>query len=381
MTERIAALDALRGFALVGIILGNATWFSGYAVASSAQRAALGTATLDEPVAFLLHVLVDGKFYGLFSLMFGASFVLMVDRAEARGLPVASVVRRRLAALFAIGGLHATLVWFGDIISLYAVSAVPLYWMRGWSIRRLAVAATVCLTAPVVIGAIMLAVHVVAGDPGHSDGGHGPAALLPAFARGGHAEVLSANWVFLCERWELELLSSRPLRLLGMFVLGMLAVRLRRSPSYRGVPALVLTALVGNVALALLADVPTRPPSLLGLVRDVIYAIAIPAGSLAYAAILWPRFSSRGAITSALAAAGRLSLSHYLTQSLVSSAIFYGLGYGLWGRVGIAWASGIALAIVVLQVCCSRPWLWHRDSGPAERVLRRLTYCGPRDRP
>jgi uncharacterized protein len=370
MKDRSVALDALRGFALVGIILGNVTWFSGYAVASPAQRLALGTAAFDRPIELILHMLVDGKFYGLFSLMFGAGFALMVGGAEARGLPVARVVARRLTALLAIGLAHATLLWFGDIVSLYAVSAVPLYWMRRWSTRRLAVAAGVCLIAPVLLSAIILVAAVVTGDTGHGDLGHGPAALLPAFAAGRYPEVLPANWAFLFERWELALLSGRPIRLLGMFILGMCAVRLRRPPPSRTVCVLVVTALIGNVVLALLADAPARPPSLLGLSRDLVQAIAIPTGSVAYAAVLWPRFSARGPITRALAAAGRLSLSHYLTQSLVLSALFYGYGLGLWGRVGIAWAVCIALAIAALQTLCSPLWLRRLGPGPAERMLR-----------
>lgn len=375
------ALDALRGFALVGIILGNATWFSGYAVASPAQRLALGTAAIDRPIAFILHMLVDGKFYGLFSLMFGAGFALMVGGAEARGLPVARVVARRLTALLAIGLVHATLLWFGDIVSLYAVAAVPLYWMRSWSTRRLAVAASVCLSAPVLLSAVILVAAAVTGGTGHGDPGHGPAALLPAFALGRYPEMLAANWAFLSERWELALLSSRPIRLLGMFILGMCAVRLRRQPPTRTACALVVTALVSNVVLALLADVAVRPPSLLGLSHDLIYAIAIPTGSVAYATILWPWFSSRGPTARALAAAGRLSLSHYLTQSLVLAALFYGCGLGLWGRVGIAWAVCIALTIAALQTLCSQQWLRRLGSGPAERMLRRLTYGGLRHHP
>lgn len=375
------ALDALRGFALVGIILGNVTWFSGYAVASPAQRLALGTAAADQPIAFLLHMLVDGKLYGLFSLMFGAGFALMVAGADARGLPVARVVARRLTALLAIGLVHATLLWFGDIVSLYAVAAVPLYWLRRWSLRRLAVAASVCLTAPVVPSAVILVTAVVTGDTGPGDPGHGPAALLPAFALGRYPERLAANWAFLGERWELALLSGRPIRLLGMFILGMCAVRLRRQPPPTIACALVVTALVSNVVLALLADVAVRPPSLLGLSRDLVYAIAIPTGSVAYATILWPRFSAGGPLTRVLAAAGRLSLSHYLTQSLVLAALFYGCGLGLWGRVGIAWAVCIALAIAALQVLCSPLWLRWLGSGPAERVLRRLTYGGLRHHP
>ena len=380
VTTRIVALDALRGCSLVGIILGNVTWFSGYAVADAAQRSALPTAAIDSAIEFGLHVLVDGKFYGLFSLMFGAGFALIVRGAEARGLPVAHVVARRLAALFAIGLAHATLLWFGDIVSMYAVAAIPLYWMRDWPVRRLVVTASVCLAAPVLVSATILVATLAAGETSGGDPGHGPAAMLPAFAHGGYAEMLHANWIFLGARWELALLSSRPIRLLGMFALGMCAVRARRWPTTPIVRTLVLTALVSNVALALLADAPVRPPSLLGLARDLVYAIAIPAGALAYAAVLLPTFASGRPIARAFAAAGRLSLSHYLAQSVVLAVIFYGFGLQLHGRVGIAVGAGIALAIVALQVAFSPWWRSRIGAGPAERLSRWLTHAGLRAR-
>ncbi|MCX4246547.1 DUF418 domain-containing protein [Paraliomyxa miuraensis] len=371
MRPRVEALDALRGFALCGIILVNVTWFSGYAVATPAERAVLSAPAVDEALALALHVLVEGKFYGLFSLMFGTGFALMIDGARARGAPVVPLAARRLLMLLAIGAAHAWLLWFGDIIALYAVAAVPLLWWHRWSARRLVIAATACLMAPVVISAMLLLARVVWGDPSGEELGHGPAELLPVFSSGTYVDLLHANAQFVRERWILALYSSRLVRILGLFVLGMLAVRERPRPTPRTIGALVVSALVANVALAFLGDVPVRPVSALGVMRDAVYAIAIPLGSIAYAAVLWPWLVRRGVIARALARAGRLTLTHYITHSVALSVIFYGWGLGAWGRVGLTGAVVIAVAIVVVQVAISGAWLRRFTHGPAEWLLRR----------
>lgn len=373
VARRIPALDALRGLALVGIILGNVTWFSGYAVATPQARAALGTSPLDSLIGVALHVAVDGKFYGLFSLIFGAGFALMLAGAEARGHRIAPLVRRRLAALFVLGLAHASLVWFGDIMSLYAVAAIPLYWMRNASPRRLAAGALICLTMPVVCSAAQLVVQTLVAPTPPPAAGHGPAALLPAFASGTYADLFVANRAFLVERWALALHSSRLVRLLGLFLLGMLAVRMRPEPSRGARRGLLVVAVVSNVALALFASVPVRPPTPMGLVRDLVYAIAIPTGSLAYAAVLWPWLGRRGRATRALAAAGRLSLTHYVTQSMVMAGLFYGCGWGLWGRLGLTGAVAVALAIVATQILLSVTWVARYGHGPGEWLLRRMS--------
>ncbi len=373
MTTRIGELDALRGFALLGIGLGNIMWFSGYAVATPQAREALGTASVDQAVAFAVHALVDGKFYALFSLIFGIAFARMVEHTRSNGARVAPVVARRLGALFVVGAVHATGLWFGDILSLYAVAAIPLLAMRRWSNRRLAIAVLVLLLAPVGTGALRL---LMADVPAATAAGHGPAALLPIFGTGDYGQVLSANAVFLVERWALALDSGRLPRLLGMFALGMLLSRRHPIRPPRAGAMLWAVAIASNLALALLANAPGGAASLSGLGRDAIYSIAVPTGCLLYMALLWPRFAAPGGLTIALASAGRLSLSHYLAQSLIMSALFYGWGLGLWGHIGAAEASAVAIAVAGVQVALSEAWLRNMGAGPAERVLRALMRAG-----
>lgn len=356
---RITELDALRGFSLLGIVLGNVMWFSGVAVSGASAG------WLDGAVKFALTVVVDGKFYALFSLLFGASFSLLVQRQRQRGRSGGSIVAARLGALFGLGLAHASLLWFGDILSLYAVAAIPLYWLLGRSDRALLRWAIGLLAAPV---AISLGLFIVL--PGEAAAlGYGPAALLPSFGSGSYSELLLANAAFLKQRWVLALASGRLLRLLGMFALGALLLRSRSSPTRRGHVALWVAAAGGNLVLGFWSAAPP-PSSILAVAREAIVSVAVPTGCLAYVSLLWPRLGRRGPITSALAAAGRLSLTHYLAQSLVLATVFYGCGLGLWGRFDAGEAVAFAGALVVLQIAASRVWFRRFGIGPGERLLR-----------
>jgi len=363
--QRIEALDAVRGASLVGIAFGNVMWFSGYAVGAPEAHAAFATHELDAVVVFGLHVLVDGKLYGLFSLLFGIGFALLVRSAGARA---AAVVRGRLIRLAVIGGLHASLLWFGDIISLYAVAATPLWFVHRWTTPKLLRLAIGCLLAPVAISVVRAVLGSDATDPGH-----GPATLLPAFADGSYLEVLRANAAFVAERWIRALASSRLIRIFGLFVLGLVVARTvldrdRPTPAPRPPAWLFVVALGCNVVLATMADVPLRPASLVGTVRDAVYAVAIPSGCLLYAMLLWRWAVRGGTIPRALAAAGRLSLTHYIGQSLVFALVFYGYGIGLWGRFGATEAVLAAATLAVAQVLVSGSVGSRR--GPLERLLR-----------
>ncbi len=353
--KRIVELDALRGFALLGIIWANVMWFSGVAVSPAEPS------SLDKAVVFAITVFVDGKFYSLFSLLFGIGFALSAAKGR---------FGRRLVLLFVLGAGHAVFVWFGDIVSLYAVTGVALLWTRNWTARRLAVVASVCLAAPIAVGGLLVAANALGGVT--SGSGYGPGSMLPAFATGSYSEVLDANWAFLVDRWYLALLSSRFLRILGMFLLGAAIVRaglLRNREFHARVLRLTWPlAIAANVMLGLLGPVaPPRPPTVTGWLIDIVATFAVPAGCIVYATggmLVGRRLSW-------LAAAGRMSFTNYVGQSLVMAVLFYGYGFAQWGRFGATTAVAIATAIFAGQAVLSMWWLRYFRYGPMEWLSRR----------
>ena len=150
VTERIAELDALRGFALLGVALANLGTFSGYVWLGAAEKAGLSTASIDGTLHFLTDALLDGKFYTLFSLLFGIGFAVQLQRASTRDTPFAPLFRRRLWVLMGIGLLHLLLLWFGDILTTYALCGFGLLAVRKASDRALLIWAGVLIALPVV---------------------------------------------------------------------------------------------------------------------------------------------------------------------------------------------------------------------------------------
>ena len=136
-SERAEWLDAMRGFALLGILLINLTAFSGYAFIDPTSKAALPWNGADGVLEYLTHALIEAKFYSLFSFLFGLGFALQLQRAEQRDADFRSVFRRRMAWLLVFGLLHAVLVWFGDILNFYALMGFALLWFRKVSTRVL----------------------------------------------------------------------------------------------------------------------------------------------------------------------------------------------------------------------------------------------------
>ncbi|MHC4991474.1 MAG: DUF418 domain-containing protein, partial [Planctomycetota bacterium] len=164
--DRLVLLDALRGFALLGIMFVNMTWFTGFAVLGPDRRAALGTGRIDAITAWLVHFAVDGKFWSLFALLFGVGFGLLAQRADQRGERFSSQYARRMQALLAIGLIHAIFVWFGDIVSLYAAVALALLLFRRCSERAVLGWAVALLLSPVALGGIWLAIDLATRVPG-----------------------------------------------------------------------------------------------------------------------------------------------------------------------------------------------------------------------
>ncbi len=119
--DRLPLLDAVRGTALGGILLANLTSFFGADMLTAAARAAQPAAALGQAVLFAVDWLVEGKFYSVFSMLFGIGFALQAARARSRGDDIGPFFRRRMAVLVLIGLTHMYLLWAGDILLLYGV--------------------------------------------------------------------------------------------------------------------------------------------------------------------------------------------------------------------------------------------------------------------
>lgn len=394
---RVHVLDVLRGLSLLGILQANVLVLSGLLFVVMVGDLTLSP--LDAAVGFAIEALVHGKFYSLFSLLFGIGFHVFLSRAGARGGPAKPLFRRRLWILLAIGFLHATLLWSGDILMLYAMLGFVLVPFYGLSSRRQLAWVAGLLAVPVLAYAVMWATGMA--DPfapppvdptapaRSGANGFDPLAFIIAGFQGGYFEVLQANLVGLVGRWMDLLITLRPAKVLAMFVLGLWigqqgVVRdldahlglLRRVAAWglaAGIPL--------NVAGAWLAEdmTPYLPGSALGMAEVLIGAVGIPLLALGYAAgiALLMRSPAAARVLMTFAPVGRMALTNYLLQSVICMFVFYGFGLALYGQVGTVAASAIALLVFAIQVPLSRWWLSRYQYGPAEWAWRRLTYRVP----
>ncbi|GIF17024.1 DUF418 domain-containing protein [Actinoplanes teichomyceticus] len=377
-TSRIGLVDALRGFALFGILAVNITYFGspfqGTGIADPAHHGALDTA-----VHLAVTALFETKFFLLFSFLFGYSFTLQMDSAARRGARITRRFPRRLAGLFVIGAAHAVLLFPGDILTTYALLGVVLLVLRRLRPRRaLWVAAGLLVLAAAAYALLAIALHASGGAGGPDPAAAGRALATGAAYRGGPGEVIAQHLRDLPDTAALLLLFQAPAAL-AMFLAG-LAAGTRRALADAGRHRrrlrwiMVAGLSVGLPAGALYAYVETyragTPAELAVLALDLL---AAPALAAAYGAAVLLAGTARPRLAAALAPAGRMALSNYLFQSLVCSLLFTGYGAALTGRLGPPAVFAVAVALFAVQLPLSAWWLRRHRYGPVEWLLRMVT--------
>ena len=379
--ERQSLVDALRGFALLGILVVNIAAFAspyyGQPLPDPMMRSGL-----DRVAAFAVAFLFETKFYLLFSFLFGYSFTLQMQSAQRSGKPFVPRLARRLVALWCIGALHAVLLFHGDILTTYAVLGAVLLALRHQSDAVLARwALRLVLATALVWGAIgMLA---MLGGPATEDvlrTARADAASALAAYRGTAATVIRQHLRELSQVWIVLGLVQAPMAL-AMFFAGVIEGRrnlFARADRYRPlfkrllVPGLVL-GLPGAAVYAWTASVvPGSRWDVLGLAVGVFTS---PLLTATYVGAMMLLFQSRwgGWLADALAPAGRMALSNYLLQSAVCAWLFLAYGLRLIGEFGPFMSLMVAFGIFGAQMLVSRWWLARFAYGPVEWVLRAFT--------
>ncbi len=399
---RIVALDIVRGVAVMGILAMNIVGFALPDAAYVNPLAAGHEGPADTLSWLVSFILVDGKMRGLFSVLFGASMLLVIDRAEASGEPAASVHFRRMGWLLLFGLLHLYLVWYGDILSLYAPIGMLAFLFRRAPTRLLLLAAATLLSLQLMlfIGIAASAAQAgaaVAADRADADtlalwddlrqgfGRYTPDELSAALAlhRGSWWGIVAANFAtnaFL----PLNMLFFLGAETLAYMLLGMAALRsgfLTGGWSGRAYARVVIGGLaIGLPAYGALAwwclDAGFAVPVLVAAYLPATVPLRPPM--IAAAAALAILATRRGGwLTGRIAAAGRAAFTNYLGASLVMTAIFDGWGLGLFGHVRRVELWLFVIGAWALMLLWSRPWLDRFRYGPFEWLWRSLARWSP----
>jgi uncharacterized protein len=382
--SRLVEVDVVRGFALFTVLLENMYGFGADSVAWSSAP--------DKLASTIMQVFVESKSWTLFSLLFGFGFALQLERAQAAGSPILPTWLRRLAVLFALGAAHA-LLYDGDILMLFAELGLGLLVVRRLPTRTLLVlAAALLLVFPMVRFAS--AHEALAGPEGIEDA---RAELEEdrrshVYAIGSLAEVAADNASAIpADPLEDVATPESGLAVFAMFLLGFSVGRsgfARDIPGHAAALARVrawglgigLAAMAAKQVLAATAGYAVFREQRAGpgveLAGDLLFAFGTTALALGYAAalILAARTRRGRAVLAPLAGVGRLSLTVYLTQTLMFTTLFYGYGFGQAFRLGPAAVTGWAVASFALQVVACQWWSRRFRFGPMEWLWRSLTY-------
>jgi uncharacterized protein len=394
--QRIELIDALRGFALFGVCLANLFVFSYWDLPSTRTLPRFELPT-DGMAQYLIHALVEGRFYSIFSLLFGLGFALQMQRAQARGGDGLNLFKRRIRMLMLIGLAHMLLLWMGDILLFYAVMATVLLRMRNLDDRRILRWAAIFVLTPVVLylpvlihTMVSLAIPFFIVVFGMSqlygmDISKMQDGLFAWHMSGGIGDWFKLTSIGVPLRFADLMFSARPFKVLAMFLVGMYVGRHQVWASL-GSHATMLrkvalwgfgVGLPASIALASMHDVDAYYKGTLhGLAETALYALAVAPLALAYAAtfaILWQqRIWQR--VLGVFAPAGKMALSNYLGQTVLATIVFSGFGFAMAGRIGPTYLWLQAVATLTLQILVSKWWLARYRFGPMEWVWRSLTY-------
>jgi uncharacterized protein len=389
--ERIEVLDAIRGFALLGIFIMNmpafnTSLFFGYG------SEVLWPHWWDRGTETVREVIFSGKFNSMFSMLFAIGFTIQLQRLQAREPERATrIYLRRLFWLFVFGLIHGCVFWAGDVLHMYALLGLVLLALRRVPDRVIAAVIVACLLYPAVMGVIRIATttpeeiqatialtqQTVSADNA-------------AFGRGNFLDAVKQSTA------DMLLFYEHPLRvgMVGAYVqflttvlLGLLLGRRRffqdisaQLPLVRRVQWLSLAiGLIAGIGFMTWRNVVVDPmqPSVWRVLAGTGYVVCRVAIMSFYVATIvravcnerWRRRLIPITI------AGRMPLTNYLLQTLIGVTLFYNWGFGLWGEVGPALDLLLAVAIFfVIQVPLTRWWLARFQQGPMEYLWRVLTY-------
>ncbi len=374
--DRIDSLDLIRGVAILAIPIMNIYSMALPPVAYFVPTWTAGSGAVDMAVYVFQVLFVESRFMSIFTMLFGVGLALQSDRSRARDTDPRPRLRRRLAWLLVFGLIHGFLLWFGDILTLYAISGFLVLRATRWTAKRLTVVGVGLVAvaqipmALLVWGAIVTGENLMDVPPLPFDAAALAAAqaewtTLPARLGANAGEFLTA-------------LAAGPIVLFwhtaGVMLIGMALYRrgffTDNGAWRRGVVSLVVGFAIGAAVLAGRFAVGLETSAAQGLFGAVTLA-GILMG-IGYMSLLIPLASRNGLLVRALRNTGKTAFTLYISQTVVSLVLFSLILRPLWGTLGRLPLLVYVLIFAVVQVIFAHWWQTRRGMGPLEGMWRRL---------
>lgn len=379
---RLEAVDALRGFALLAIVLLHN--LEHYNIFYGAEPRAEWLQWLDTKTTELIYFLFAGKAYATFSLLFGFSFFIQMRNARRRGSDFRVRFAWRMLLLVGFSQLHA-LFYNGDILLLYAVCGLILIPASSWSNRTVVIVATLLMLQPLCWAKIVYAMI----NPGYVDTNSlfmQYAASAEQVGRTGDLCQTLANNIWngqlYSNFWQVEagrLFQTPALFLLGMW-LGRKSFFEKSAESRRFWFRTLIIAAIACVPLYLLKEMV--PEHITNITILSYYCIAVPMlynfmfMSLLVAAFMLAWFHAGNGYRGQrfIMPFGKMSLTNYIGQSIIGVIIYYHFGFDLWDKTGPFESVLIGIAIFSIMLWFSRRWLATHRQGPLEYLWKKGTW-------
>lgn len=369
--SRIEVADALRGIAVIGIILYHAVEHFNL---GSPDGVSLGL-PFDDTVFNVLTVLLSGKMYGIFALLFGLSFFIMRDNQEQKGKDFSLRFAWRMVLLFGFGVIN--LVFYdGDILTFYALMGLLLIPAGYLSTPLLWAVTILLLIQPVEIYSLLSG-----WKPDLSAMGKCYMELMKAHSTGTFLQNAAADLHYGFAASALWFIGKgRITQTVGLFFLGLLFGRLRlfydegsHLKVWRTVLCVSFLAVAAGVVFGAAGHGDVNFGQLDNLLHP-LFNLAILLFIVSGVTLLWYAWSGFRRALTHICFFGRMSLTNYLCSSLLGAFVFYGWGLGMYKVLGTTWSLLVGIGIVVLQIVVLYQWSKRHQRGPLETLWRKLTW-------
>jgi len=367
--DRIEVVDALRGLALLGILLANVPY----------QEPATGLTKLDSILQMLTHLLIDKKFITIFSILFGFGFYIQLKRAEEQGIAFRAYYLRRMFILLLIGCLHGYLLWYGDITRDYAICGMFLLLVYKWPAKRILIIAIIVA----VFGTGL--VFILNGVLGLPDYNYDTSIIKLHPITSSYLHYLQIN-----ARVDpfVNFINDSPITLVFCFGNMLLGFWMAKSGFFENYTALARTrkflmlagATIGIVCSYLFVQVTSGKleltPSLLWLPFVIVAGMLLQ--SQFYISLFIQLFNrdTWRKFLQVFSPVGKMALTNYLLQTFFYLLVFFHWtnGLKLFARVSLFETYLLAISFFFLQVLFSRWWMKSHEQGPLESLWKKLSY-------
>ena len=394
--DREVFMDVLRGFAILGIFIANLNTFSFYS-ANATETGPFLVPAFDEKMSFLHHMFIEGKFYTIFSFLFGWGIALQIKRGANKGIDVIPTVKRRLIFMSVLGFIHLML-WPGDIVFFYAILGFILLLFINYSDRVLVWTGLGMVLLPIVLYGAKMHWPWLNAPAGmfYATGqqidnvllGINSEADYKKFAEtAGWWEVLKSNVSGVFYRFGYLFFVSRIFKVLGIFLIGYV---IGRSDFYKNfvrnkkiiywvITIGLVVGLPANYFLAyymstFMDDYWTLKTN--GFYQTLAYAFGVAPLGFAYIGLAMLCFQTGlgSKIMTILAPVGKMAFSNYVMHTMIGNFVFLNAGLGWMGKVGPVYYTLFGISVFILQIILSTFWLKYFNFGPIEWLWRSATY-------